>query len=535
MARAAPDPFTVEVIRHGLSSIAEEMSLVVMRAARSPLLREAGDLSSALTDANGALIAQGRDIPIHMGVMSSTIRELLKRVPLERFAPGDVWFLNLPEIGGNHLPDVKAIRPIYSGDRLVAFAISLAHWADIGGAVPGSYLASATDAWQEGLRLSPVRWFTADGPNRETLDLVLANVRGAAEREGDILAQVAATRAADERLGDLIGRFGVETLESAIDALIDQSARETAEALQALPDGVFEGEDWIDDDGTGSDPIAIRVRIERTGGRVRFDFSGSGDATRGPVNTTPFIAAAGVFYAVKAIFAPDVAPNEGCFRPLEIVTRPGSILNPPPDRPVVGGNHETAQRVADAIVKALEPVVPERLTAGGPTTSGLMLFGGRRDDGAWTTLYEVHGGGEGARAERDGMAAVRVHMSNVMNTPAEVIEAEYPIRVERQAIRRGSGGAGAHKGGDGLIRRYRIAGDEVALTTMFERRLIPPYGLAGGESGAPYRVIVERTGGERFEAPGKANMTLARGDRVTMESCGGGGYGSTAASEEGNS
>ncbi len=286
MARAAPDPFTVEVIRHGLSSIAEEMSLVVMRAARSPLLREAGDLSSALTDANGALIAQGRDIPIHMGVMSSTIRELLKRVPLERFAPGDVWFLNLPEIGGNHLPDVKAIRPIYSGDRLVAFAISLAHWADIGGAVPGSYLASATDAWQEGLRLSPVRWFTADGPNRETLDLVLANVRGAAEREGDILAQVAATHAADERLGDLIGRFGVETLESAIDALIDQSARETAEALQALPDGVFEGEDWIDDDGTGSDPIAIRVRIERTGGRVRFDFSGSGDATRGPVNTT---------------------------------------------------------------------------------------------------------------------------------------------------------------------------------------------------------------------------------------------------------
>ncbi|MEE8531427.1 MAG: hydantoinase B/oxoprolinase family protein, partial [Hyphomicrobium sp.] len=194
------DPFTLEVIRNALAAIAEEMSLVVMRSARSPLLREAGDLSSALTDASGELIAQGRDIPMHMGVMSFTVKEFLKRVPAQRLAPGDVWFLNLPEIGGNHLPDVKAIRPVFADGALQAFAVNLAHWADIGGAVPGSYVPTATDTWQEGLRLTPVRLFAANGPDREKLDLVLANVRGADEREGDILAQMAATQAAEQRL-----------------------------------------------------------------------------------------------------------------------------------------------------------------------------------------------------------------------------------------------------------------------------------------------------------------------------------------------
>ena len=525
MKPASPDLFTIEVIRNALSAIAEEMSLVVMRAARSPLLREAGDLSSALTGADGGLIAQGRDIPMHLGVMSFTVKEFLKRVPAERLAPGDVWFLNLPEIGGNHLPDVKAIRPVYYEGRLHAFAVSLAHWADIGGAVPGSYVANATDAWQEGLRMPPVRLFSADGPEREKLDLVLANLRGRTEREGDIMAQVAATLAAERRLAELYGRFGVESVETAIEALDERSERELRAALTRLPDGSYEGEDWLDDDGTGSAPIAIRVTLEVKDGRAVFDFSRSDDAARGPVNTTPFIAAAAAFYTIKALLAPEVAPNDGCYRALKIVTRPGSILEPGPERPVVGGNHETCQRIADAIFLALEPVIPERLSAGGPTTSGLLLFGGRRADGTWTTLYETHGGGEGARRERDGMPVIRVHMSNVMNTPAEIIEAEYPLQVVRQALRRGSGGAGAHRGGDGLIREYRVLCDEITLTTMFERRLIPPYGLQGGEPGAPFRVRVVKADGESFEAPGKANLTLARGDRVILESSGGGGYG----------
>jgi N-methylhydantoinase B len=533
---AAVDPFTLEVIRNALSAIAEEMSLVVMRSARSPLLREAGDLSSALTDASGELIAQGRDIPMHMGVMSFTVKEFLKRVPAGRLRPGDVWFLNLPEIGGNHLPDVKAIRPVFAEGALQAFAVSLAHWADIGGAVPGSYVPSATDAWQEGLRLPPLRLFSAEGPEREKLDLVLANVRGADEREGDILAQMAASRAAEQRLHELFARHGVATVQNAIAGLHDRAESQMRAALAQLPRGIHEGEDWLDDDGAGGEPIPIRVRIELAGDRAVFDFSGSGDAARGPVNTTPFIAAASVFYAVKALVGPDIQPNGGCYRPLQVITRPGSVLEPGPERPVVGGNHETSQRVADAIFRALEPAVPELLTAGGPTTSGLLLFGGRRDDGAWTTLYETHGGGEGARCDRDGMPVIRVHMSNVMNTPAEVIEAEYPIRVERHELRRDSGGAGTHRGGDGLHREYRVLCDDMSLTSMFERAVVPPYGLQGGAPGALFRVRIITAAGETYTLPGKANVRLGRGDKVIVESCGGGGYGppdgATIAKEE---
>lgn len=522
---AKVDPFTLEVIRNMLSAIAEEMSLVVMRAARSPLLREAGDLSSALTDAAGELIAQGRDIPMHMGVMSFTVKEFLKRVPAERLAPGDVWFLNLPEVGGNHLPDVKAIRPVFVEGRIAAYAVSLAHWADIGGAVPGSYVAGATDAWQEGLRIAPLRLFSAAGADEEKLGLVLANLRGAGERRGDILAQMAATRMAEQRLLELYARHGAETVTAAVAQLHDRAEAQMRAALCELPRGTYEGEDWLDDDGAGGPPLPIRVRIDLEGETARFDFSGSGDAARGPLNTTPFIAAAAVFYAVKALAGPEIQANGGCYRPLEVITRPGSVLDPGPERPVVGGNHETSQRVADAIFKALEPAVPERLTAGGPTTSGLLLFAGNDDRGRWTTLYETHGGGEGARAERPGAPVVRVHMSNVMNTPAEVIEAEYPIRIERQALRRGSGGAGAQRGGDGLYREYRVLAEELSLTSMFERAVVPPYGLQGGSAGAPFRVRVVPAMGDEYLLPGKANVRLSRGDLVIVESCGGGGYG----------
>jgi N-methylhydantoinase B len=519
------DPFSLEVIRHALSAIAEEMSLVVMRSARSPLLREAGDLSSALTDAQGELVAQGRDIPMHMGVMSFTVKEFLKRVPADVLQQGDVWFLNLPEIGGNHLPDVKAVRPVFAGGALRAFAVSLAHWADIGGAVPGSYVPAATDAWQEGLRLPPVRLFNAAGPDREKLDLVLANVRGAGEREGDILAQMAATRVADQRLQDLSARHGADVIGSAMSALHDRAEAQMRAALASLPAGEYDGEDWLDDDAAGGEPLPIRVHISLAGERATFDFSACGDAARGPVNTTPFIAAASVFYAVKALVGSDIQANGGSYRPLQVITRPGSVLEPGPERPVVGGNHETSQRIADAIFRALEPAVPELLSAGGPTTSGLLLFAGEGRDGTWTTLYETHGGGEGARRDRDGAPVIRVHMSNVMNTPAEVIEAEYPVRVLRQQLRRGSGGAGAHRGGEGLHREYQVLADHMSLTSMFERAVVPPYGLQGGRPGAPFRVTVVPVDGEAYSLPGKANVGLGKGDRVIVESCGGGGYG----------
>ena len=418
-------------------------------------------MSSALTDADGHLIAQGRDIPMHMGVMSFTVREFLKRVPKSRLAHGDVWFLNLPEIGGNHLPDVKAIRPVFVDGAIVAFAVNLAHWADIGGAVPGSYVAGATDAWQEGLRIPPFRLFTADGPLRENLDMVLANVRGAQEREGDILAQMAATRGAEAQLRHIFAEHGTDTVLGAVAAIHDRAEAQMREAIAAIPDGTYTGEDWLDDDAAGGEPVAVRVRVTIAGDGATFDFSETADAARGPVNTTPFIAAASVFYVVKTLFGPDIQPSGGCYRPVEIVTRPGSLLDPGPERPVVGGNHETSQRVADAVFRALEPTGPERLSAGGPTTSGLVLFGGRRADGVWTTFYETHGGGEGARHDRDGAPVVRVHMSNVIEHPGRGGGGAIsdPRRVPAPARRLGRGGAAARRrrpapGVPGAVRRH---------------------------------------------------------------------------------
>lgn len=519
------DPFTLEVIRNALSGIAEEMSLVVMRSARSPLLREAGDLSSALTDHAGFLIAQGNDIPMHMGVMSFTVREFLKIVRPELLQPGDVWFLNLPEIGGNHLPDVKAIRPIFVDGELQAFAVSLAHWADVGGAVPGSYVPSARDAWQEGLRISPVRLFNSAGPDREKIDLILSNVRGAEEREGDIMAQMAATRAADQRFVALCRNFGTESVRRSISRLLDWADGRMREVITNLPDGKLVGEDFLDDDAAGGPPVPIRVEVTINGSEAIFDFRSSGDAAAGPINTTPFIAAASVFYVMRTLFAPDIPSNAGCYRPLRLLTRPGSVLDPGSEKPVVGGNHETSQRIADALFRAFEPIAADKLTAGGPTTSGLLLFAGRNQEGRWTTLYETHGGGEGARCDRDGMAVLRVHMSNVMNTPAEVIEREYPLRVEFQKLRQQSGGTGRHRGGDGLHRCYRAMADDISLTTMFERAVIPPYGLKGGSAGALFQVQVVPIKGEPFMLSGKTNIQLNRGDRVIVETCGGGGYG----------
>ena len=517
-------PVTLEVIRNALYAIAEEMSVIVMRSARSPLLKEAGDLSSALTDAQGRLIAQGRDIPMHMGVMGFTVKEFLTRIPPRRLAEGDVWFLNLPEVGGNHLPDVKALRPLFVGDRLVAFAINLAHWADIGGAVPGSYVPFATECYQEGMRIAPVRLFGATGPERDTIDLILANLRGRDERQGDMLAQYAANDVAARRLAELAARHGVENLQAAFERVQAESEAQMRAALRALPDGEWTGEDWLDDDGVGAQPLRVKVRVRIAGDEAFFDFAGTDAQAVGPVNTTPFIARSAVYYAMKALVAPDVPPNDGCYRPLHVTVPAGSLLNPDWDRPVVGGNHETSQRVVDAIFKALCPLLPERVAAGGPTTSGLLLFGARRADGRWAILYEVHGGGEGATVHKDGAAAVRVHMSNVMNTPAEVIEHEYPITVEEHALRPGSGGDGARRGGLGLRRAYRVLGDEVTLTTMFERRLIPPWGTLGGEDGQPFRVTLN-PGPDARIVRGKETVTLRRGDLVLVETCGGGGYG----------
>ncbi|BAT61462.1 acetophenone carboxylase delta subunit [Variibacter gotjawalensis] len=518
------DPFLVEVIRHGLSAAAEEMSLVMIRSARSPLLREAGDLSSAIMDAEGGLAGQGRDIPIHLGAMAYTVRELLKVYPASRFREGDAVIYNLGALGGNHLNDVKIARPVYSDGRLVAFALSLAHWPDVGGTWPGSYLATAFDTFQEAIRIPPMLIADKDGLKRDVLDFILANVRDPVSCEGDLLAQLAATRAAEKRIHELCAKHGTDTFEAVLARLHDLSEAEMRAALSELPDGVYEGVDHVDEGGPDGGPARIHVRIEIRGDEATFDLSGSCDKVANFCNTTPFIARSAVAYAARILSGRDMQQNAGALRPLTIITRPGSIFEPGWNASVAAGNHETSMRIVDATFRAMQTVIPERLSAGGAATSGLMAFAEPMPDQSWRMLYEVHGGGEGARHDRDGCPATRVHLTNTSNTPTEIIEANYALRIEQQRIRRDVGGKGKFRGGDGVIRTYRVLAPSMWLTTCIERSVIPPYGLCGGEDGATYEVELER-GGEKQKIPGKANLVLQQNDVVTLRSCGGGGFG----------
>jgi len=522
--RPAMDPVTLEVVRHAVYAIAEEMRAILMRSARSPVLKEAGDLSCALTDAQGRLIAQGRDIPIHLGVMAFTVKEFLRRIPAEALREGDVYFTNHPEVGGNHLPDVKAIMPVFHRGRLVAFAINLAHWPDVGGARRGSYVAAARDRYAEGLCIPPVPLFLAGRPNPGMMEIVLSNVRGRDAREGDILAQYAADAVAATRLREVCDRFGSEVVLRCFDRFLDESDRLMRQEIATMPAGEYRGEDWLDDDGAGDAPLRIAVTVRAAGDTLTFDFAGTAPEARGPLNATRFVTASAAFYAARALLGPEIPANDGCYRALTVQVPPGSVLDPGPDAPRVGGNHETSQRVVDAILQALAPALPDRIVAGGPGTSGLVMLSGLADDGRPFILYEVHGGGEGGSAGRDGTNAIRVHMSNVMNTPVEVIESEYPLRVECCELRPDSAGMGRRRGGVGLRRAYRLLGGRGELTTMIERMRVRPWGAFGGEAGAPFQVTLER-GGERLLVRGKENRDLVRGDLVVVESSGGGGYG----------
>jgi N-methylhydantoinase B len=517
-------PAELELVRQGTLAVAEEMKFDLMRTARSPVLREAGDLSCALTDAEGRTVAQGNDIPMHLGVLSFTVRRLLERVPGERLRPGDVFFTNEPACGGNHLPDVKAIRPVFVDGVLSAFAVALAHWPDVGGALPGSYVPSAREIYQEGLVIPPLRLFSAEGTCEEPLSIVLANVRGREQRWGDIQAQAATTTIADGRLQELFDGHGAARVLEAWRRMQDESEERVRRGLRELPDGTYAGEDALDDDGIGEDPVRVRVEITIERDSATFDFRRSDAMTAGPVNTTPFIAAAAVAYTLRAVVDPEIASNDGLLRPVRVLTESGSLLDPGPYAPLVAGNHETSQRIVDALLRALARAAPERVVAGGMGSSGLALFSFPNADGGDLFLYETHAGGAGASARRNGDAATRIHMSNVMNTPAEVIESEYPLRVERQELRAGSGGAGRHRGGDGLRRAYRVLADGARVTTMVERSRIAPWGLDGGGEGEKSAVWLFRDGREE-RLRGKGTIELRRDDVVIVETAGGGGYG----------
>lgn len=520
------DPIALEVLRHALASVAEEMNANLVRSSYSPNIKERRDCSSALFTADGELVAQAESIPVHLGAMPFSVRSALGAV--REWHEGDVVVLNDPYLGGAHLPDLTFVAPVFAGAELAAFVACRAHHADIGGAAPGSLSPSAGDIYAEGLRIPPVRLWKRGDFDEDLLRLLLHNVRTPDERWGDLRAQHAACRTGIARVGDLVARYGAGLLREGMAGVIDYSERRMRGELARLPKGTAEFADTLDDDGAGSGPLPIRARVELQGDRVRVDFAGTAPQARGPVNAVLAVTTSAVYFALRAVTDPTIPPNAGCYRPIEIVIPEGSLVNPRPPAPVVGGNLETSQRIVDVVLGALAQIVPDRVPAASQGTMNNVAIGGTDPrTGRPYAFYETIGGGAGARPTGDGVDGVHTGMTNTLNTPVEALELAYPLRVERYELRSGTGGRGRFRGGDGIRRDLAPLGHTAHVSLLTDRRVGRPYGLAGGEPGAPGENVLIRDG-EEIPLPGKAEFDLRPGEVLSVRTPGGGGYGPPA-------
>jgi len=499
-----------ELLRTQLESVAEEMGTVLVRGAYSPNITERRDCSTALFDARGRTVAQAAHIPVHLGAMPAAVDAVRDCDP----DPGDLFVLNDPFQGGTHLPDVTLVSPIALEGHIVAYAASRAHHADIGGATPGSLPAGAREIHAEGVRIPPVRYVAAGEQNAAVEELLLANVRNPDQRRADLRAQRGATRRADQRVQELFDEHGDRLLD-AFDAVIEYTRERFTAELRGIPDGTYRASDALEGDGVTDDPIPVAVAVTVDGPAVTVDFEGTTDQVAGNVNAPLSVTESAVYFALRSVTDPDIPPNHGCYDPVTVRAPEGSVLNPNPPAAVAGGNVETSQRVADVVLAALAEAVPERVPAGGQGTMNNLVVGS-----AEFVYYETVGGGMGATAESDGLSGVQVGMTNTLNTPIEALEAAYPLRVERYSLRPGSGGRGRNNGGDGLVRSVTVE-QPATVSLLTERRRRGPRGLAGGEDGTPGRNLVD---GE--VVPAKVTRKVDAGTTVTVETPGGGGYGS---------
>jgi N-methylhydantoinase B len=516
------DPVTLAVMNNRLAAIAEEMGVVLGLTGFSPNIKERHDFSCAIFDSAGELVAQAAHIPVHLGSTPLSVRAAIGRLEL---GPGDVAAVNDPFAGGTHLPDLTLVAPIFLGEdrRPFAFAANRAHHADIGGMAPGS-MALSTEIYQEGFRLPPVHLVRAGKPARDVFELFFANTRVREEREGDLRAQIAALNVGAERIRSLVASSGRAEVAAALAELKDYADRLMRAALRRLRPGVYRAADRLDDDGVGTGPIEIRVAIRIGGGRAIVDFSGTAPQVRGSVNANYAITLSATFYVMKCLAAEAVPANEGLMRPIRLIAPPATVVNALAPAAVAGGNVETSQRIVDVLMRALAPAAPERIPAASSGSMSNVTLGGYDSIRArHFSYYETIAGGAGAARSRPGASGLHTHMTNTLNTPIEALEAYYPMRVTEYRVRRGSGGRGAANGGDGLIREIESL-VPATLSLLTERRTIAPWGLAGGGDGARganYLVRDKR----RIPLPGKANERLLAGDRVRIETPGGGGWG----------
>jgi N-methylhydantoinase B len=518
------DPIRLEVFKHLFSSVAEEMGVVLRRTGYSPNIKERRDFSCALFDAEGRMIAQAAHIPVHLGAMPLSVQACLEALD---FAPGDVAILNDPYQGGTHLPDITMVTPIFlenSGDRpLIGFAANRAHHSDVGGMTPGS-MPLSHELYQEGIIIPPLKLVGGGRVNHGVWDLLLANVRTPEERAGDLRAQVAANQKGIKRVHDLVSRYGREEVESYMQGLLDYAERMTRRLITGLPDGTYRFSDRMDDDGVSPEPAEITTAITIQGDEVVVDFTGTSRQRRGGINAVYAITLAATYYVFRALIGLDIPSNSGCLAPIRVVAPEGSLVNARPPAAVAAGNVETSQRITDVLLGALAQACPECVPAASQGTMNNLSIGGwdleRNQPYAY---YETIGGGMGARPTKDGASAIHTHMTNTMNTPVEALEYAYPLRVGCYEIRRGSGGKGRYRGGDGIRRDIELLTD-AQVTILSERRKYPPYGLAGGETGQTGCNLLIR-GDEIQELPGKVSLELKAGDVISLQTPGGGGYG----------
>lgn len=521
------DPVRLEVYRHLFTALAEEMGAALRRSAYSPNIKERRDYSCALFDGAGRVIAMGDHMPVHLGAMPMSVAAALAE--LAPLAPGDVAVLNDPFAGGTHLPDITVIAPVHAGrDVPLSYLAARAHHADVGGMAGGS-MPLAREVYQEGLRLPPIRLVTAGRRNEDIWRVIQANVRTPAEREGDLSAQLAALVAGERRLDELVSRRGRAEVEAAMASLLAYSDRLVRQGLTDVPPGVYEAEDFLDDDGFGSGPLAIRVRIEIRGPTALVDFAGTAPQTEGGVNAVAAITTSAVRYAfrcvLESVLGQPLPAGGGEMAAITIALPDGSLVNAHPPASVAAGNVETSQRITDVVLTALGHALPDCVPAQSQgTMNNLTVSSIDPRTGEPFAYYETMAGGMGASRAAPGLSGVHVHMSNSLNTPVEALEHAYPLRVRRYALRRGSGGHGRHPGGDGVRRDLELLTDaDVSLLT--ERRRRAPAGLAGGGSGAPGENVLVRDGAEQ-QLPGKVTLRLRAGDVLSLRSPGGGGWGS---------
>ncbi|MCB0213757.1 MAG: hydantoinase B/oxoprolinase family protein [Anaerolineae bacterium] len=520
------DPIQLELFKNRFASIAEEMGMVLRRTAYSPNIKERLDFSCALFNATGQMIAQAAHIPVHLGAMPISVKTAIERLTFE---PGDVVILNNPFAGGSHLPDITMITPVFvdaaerGGKILFGFVASRAHHADVGGMTPGS-MPLSTEIFQEGIIIPPLKLIEAGSLNRGVMDLLLANVRTSEERAGDLRAQIAANGKGVERLAEVINRYGQSEVAHYMTGLLEYAERMTRALLADLPDGVYEFEDYLDSDGIDPKPVAIAVTITIKGDEATVDFSRSAPQVKGSVNSVYAVTLSATLYVFRALIGLDIPANSGCLAPITLIAPEGTVVNARPPAAVAGGNVETSQRITDVLLGALAQASRERIPAASQGTMNNLLIGGWDPERKRPyTYYETIGGGMGAGPDAPGADAIQCHMTNTLNTPIEALEYAYPFRVHRYEIRRGSGGAGRQKGGDGIRREMELL-HEAQLTLITERRQIAPYGADGGQPGQRGKNTLLREAQE-IDLPGKTTQTLYKGDILRIETPGGGGFG----------